>query len=42
MMANVAVRNLIREDKVYQIPSIIQAGGKSGMQSTFGGGAKGG
>jgi twitching motility protein PilT len=33
MMANVAVRNLIREDKIYQIPSIIQAGGKSGMQS---------
>ncbi len=33
MIANVAVRNLIREDKIYQIPSIIQAGGKSGMQS---------
>ena len=33
MMATVAVRNLIREDKIYQIPSVIQAGGKSGMQS---------
>lgn len=33
MIANVAVRNLVREDKIYQIPSIIQAGGKSGMQS---------
>lgn len=33
MMATTAVRNLIREDKIYQIPSVIQAGGKSGMQS---------
>lgn len=33
MIATVAVRNLIREDKIYQIPSIIQAGGKAGMQS---------
>jgi len=33
MIANVAVRNLIRENKIYQIPSIIQAGGKAGMQS---------
>jgi len=33
MVASVAVRNLIREDKIYQIPSVIQAGGKSGMQS---------
>jgi twitching motility protein PilT len=33
MTATVAVRNLIREDKIYQIPSIIQAGGKAGMQS---------
>jgi twitching motility protein PilT len=33
MIANTAVRNLIREDKIYQIPSIIQAGGKLGMQS---------
>ena len=33
MIATVAVRNLIREDKIYQIPSIIQSGGKMGMQS---------
>lgn len=33
MIANVAVRNLIRENKIYQIPSVIQAGGKVGMQS---------
>lgn len=33
MVANVAVRNLIREDKIYQIPSVIQSGGKQGMQS---------
>jgi len=33
MIATVAVRNLIREDKIYQIPSVIQAGGKAGMQS---------
>jgi twitching motility protein PilT len=33
MIANTAVRNLIREDKIYQIPSMIQAGGKLGMQS---------
>ncbi len=33
MTATVAVRNLIREDKIYQIPSVIQAGGKSGMQA---------
>ena len=33
MMATTAVRNLIREDKIYQIPSVIQAGGKQGMQS---------
>jgi twitching motility protein PilT len=33
MIATVAVRNLIRENKIYQIPSIIQAGGKMGMQS---------
>jgi len=32
MVANVAVRNLIREDKIYQIPSVIQSGGKQGMQ----------
>ncbi|MDP8228080.1 MAG: type IV pilus twitching motility protein PilT [Candidatus Electryoneaceae bacterium] len=33
MVANTAVRNLIREDKIYQIPSVIQSGGKAGMQS---------
>ena len=33
MIANSAVRNLIREDKIYQIPSIIQSGGQEGMQS---------
>ena len=33
MVATTAVRNLIREDKIYQIPSVIQAGGKAGMQS---------
>ena len=33
MVANTAIKNLIREDKIYQIPSIIQAGGKEGMQS---------
>ena len=33
MVANTAVRNLIREDKIYQIPSSIQAGSKVGMQS---------
>ncbi len=33
MVANAAVRNLIREEKTYQIPSVIQAGTKEGMQS---------
>ena len=33
MIANTAIKNLIREDKIYQIPSIIQAGGKEGMQT---------
>lgn len=33
MIANAAVRNLIREEKTYQIPSIIQSGSKEGMQS---------
>ena len=33
MIANPAVRNLIREDKIYQIPTLIQAGGQDGMQS---------
>ena len=34
MIANSAVRNLIREEKTYQIPSVIQSGSKEGMQST--------
>ena len=33
MIANTAVRNLIREDKIYQIPSLIQGGSKEGMQT---------
>jgi twitching motility protein PilT len=33
MIANTAVRNLIREEKTYQIPSVIQSGTKEGMQS---------
>ncbi|NLK49142.1 MAG: type IV pilus twitching motility protein PilT [Candidatus Cloacimonetes bacterium] len=33
MIANAAVRNLIREDKTYQIPSVIQASTKEGMQT---------
>jgi twitching motility protein PilT len=33
MVANTAVRNLIREDKIYQVPSVIQSAGKEGMHS---------
>jgi len=33
MVANSAIRNLIRENKIYQIPSVVQAGGSDGMQS---------
>ena len=33
MIANSAIRNLIREDKIYQIPTLIQSGGQEGMQS---------
>ncbi len=33
MIANSAVRNLIREGKTFQIPSILQSGAKEGMQS---------
>ncbi|MBW1708884.1 MAG: type IV pilus twitching motility protein PilT [Deltaproteobacteria bacterium] len=33
MLATPAVRNLIRESKTYQIPSVIQTGKKYGMQS---------
>ena len=36
MVANSAIKNLIREDKIYQIPSVIQAGGQEGMQSLDG------
>jgi len=33
MVANTAVRNLIREDKIFQIPSVIQSSSKEGMHS---------
>lgn len=33
MIANPAIRNLIRENKTYQIPNIINTGSKQGMQS---------
>ncbi len=33
MIANPAIRNLIREGKVYQVPSILQTSKKEGMQS---------
>ncbi len=33
MIATPAVRNLIRESKTYQIPSMIQTGAKYGMQT---------
>lgn len=33
MITNHAIRNLIREGKIYQIPNIIQTGSKFGMQS---------
>lgn len=33
MVATSAVRNLIREEKTYQIPSLIQSGTKDGMQT---------
>ena len=33
MVANIAIRNLIREDKIFQIPSVIQSSGKEGMQT---------
>lgn len=33
MVANAAVRNLIREEKTYQLPSVIQASTKEGMQT---------
>ncbi|WP_371371401.1 type IV pilus twitching motility protein PilT [Sporomusa aerivorans] len=33
LIANFAVRNLIREGKTHQLPSVIQTGGGKGMQS---------
>ncbi len=33
MVANTAIRNLIRENKTYQIKNILEAGGKEGMQT---------
>ncbi len=33
MIANTAIRNLIREDRIYQIDSVMQAGGVDGMQT---------
>ena len=33
MVATPAIRNMIRDDKVHQIPSAMQAGGKYGMQT---------
>jgi len=33
LIATSAIRNLIREDKIYQIQTVLQAGGTEGMQS---------
>ena len=33
MIATTAIRNLIREDRIFQIPSVIQSGGTEGMMS---------
>jgi len=33
MMATTAIRNLIREDRIYQIESVMQSGGVEGMQT---------
>ncbi len=33
LVANSAIRNLIREDKIYQIPTVLQSGGTEGMQT---------
>ncbi|MBT3217017.1 MAG: type IV pilus twitching motility protein PilT [Candidatus Marinimicrobia bacterium] len=33
LMATTAIRNLIREDRIYQIPSVMQSGGVDGMQT---------
>jgi twitching motility protein PilT len=36
LVCTTAVRNLIREDKIFQIPNVIQSGGKSGMHTLDG------
>jgi twitching motility protein PilT len=36
LTASTAVRNLIREDKIFQIPNVIQSGSKSGMHTLDG------
>jgi twitching motility protein PilT len=33
MIATTAIRNLIREDRIYQIESVMQSGGVEGMQT---------
>ena len=33
MICNTAVRNCIREDKIYEIPSVIETGRRFGMQT---------
>jgi twitching motility protein PilT len=33
LIATTAIRNLIREDRIYQIPSVMQSGGVDGMQT---------
>ena len=33
MIATTAIRNLIRDDRIFQIPSVIQSGGTEGMMS---------
>jgi twitching motility protein PilT len=36
LVASTAIRNLIREDKIFQIPNVIQAGSKQGMHTLDG------
>jgi twitching motility protein PilT len=36
LVCTTAVRNLIREDKIFQIPNVIQSGSKSGMHTLDG------
>lgn len=33
MITTTAIRNLVREDRIYQIPSVMQSGGVEGMQT---------